>query len=206
MLLLRLVWPQKSEAILAGRQAKTLSRVQLEQALSATRKTRYPTRDRAMLLLSAKAGLRAAEIAGLTWPMILDAGGRLADEIALADHIAKKGSGRTIPIHPLLRATLIRLRRRTGSKGHVIKSERGERLAAGSVVNWFRSFYASLGLQGCTSHSGRRTFITLAARRVAKAGGSIRDVQALAGHRSLNHTQRYVEASNQAQRRLVTLL
>jgi len=191
---------------MAGRQAKILTANQLKQALSAARKTRYPKRDRAMLLLSAKAGLRAAEIAGLTWSMILDASGRLADEIALADYIAKKGSGRTIPIHPILRATLIRLRRRTGSKGHVIKSERGERLSAGSVVNWFRAHYSRLGLQGCSSHSGRRTFVTLAARRVAKAGGSIRDVQALAGHRSLNHTQRYVEASTQAQRRLVTLL
>jgi integrase len=159
-----------------------------------------------MVLLSAKAGLRAAEIAGLTWPMLLDAGGRLADEIALADHIAKKGSGRTIPIHPLLRATLIRLRRRTGSAGHVIKSERGELLSPGSVVNWFRAFYASLGLQGCSSHSGRRTFITLAARRVSRAGGSIRDVQALAGHRCLSHTQAYIDVSNQAQKRLVTLL
>lgn len=191
---------------MSGKQAKTLTAQQLKQALSAARKTRYPTRDRAMLLLSAKAGLRAAEIAGLTWSMILDASGRLNDEIALADYIAKKGSGRTIPIHPLLRATLIRLRRGTGSKGHVIKSERGQRLGAGAVVNWFRAHYARLGLEGCSSHSGRRTFITLAARRVSKAGGSIRDVQVLAGHRSLNHTQRYVEASNQAQRRLVTLL
>lgn len=191
---------------MAGKQAKIIDNAQLKQALSATIKTRYPIRDRAMLLLSAKAGLRAAEIAGLTWPMLLDASGRLADEIALADHIAKKGSGRTIPIHPLLRATLIKLRRRYGSKGHVIRSERGDRLSAGSVVNWFKSFYAALGLVGCSSHSGRRTFVTLAARRVSKAGGSIRDVQALAGHRSLNHTQRYIEVSNQAQRRLVTLL
>lgn len=172
---------------MAGRQAKILTANQLKQALSAASKTRYPTRDRAMLLLSAKAGLRAAEI-------------------ALANDICKQKSGRTIPINLLLRATLIRLRRRTGSKGHVIKSERGERLSAGSVVNWFRAFYSSLGLQGCSSHSGRRTFITLAARRVSKAGGSIRDVQALAGHRSLSMTQRYIDVSNQAQRRLVTLL
>ena len=191
---------------MAGRQAKILTANQLKLALSAARKTRYPSRDRAMLLLSAKAGLRAAEIAGLTWSMILDASGRLTDEIALADHIAKKGSGRTIPVHPLLRATLIRLRRESGSKGHVIKSERGQRLGAGAVVNWFRAHYARLGLQGCSSHSGRRTFITLAARRVARAGGSIRDVQMLAGHRSLKHTQAYIETDSLAQRRLVSLL
>lgn len=159
-----------------------------------------------MLLLSAKAGLRAAEIAGLTWPMLTAADGRLADHIALSDHIAKKGSGRTIPIHPLLRAALIRLRRQDGSEGYVIKSERGKGLGPGSVVNWFRAFYARLGLNGCSSHSGRRTFITIAARRIAKAGGSIRDVQVLAGHRSLKHTQGYIEANTRAQKRLVNLL
>lgn len=188
---------------MAGRQAKTLTNGELLAALRATRKTRYPTRDRAMLLLSAKAGLRAAEIAGLTWPMVLDASGRLADHIALDNSIAKKGSGRLIPIHPLLRNSLAALRRQAGSEASVISSERGERMRAGSVVNWFRAFYASLGLIGCSSHSGRRTFITMAARRVSKAGGSIRDVQALAGHRSLSHTQRYIEANTKAQRRLV---
>jgi integrase/recombinase XerD len=191
---------------MAGRQAKILTNGQLLAALRATRKTRYPARDRVMLLLSTRAGLRAAEIAGLTWGMVLDAGGQLADHIALANSIAKKGSGRSIPIHPLLRASLLTLRRESGSEGAVIKSERGDRLRAGSVVNWFKIFYASLGLMGCSSHSGRRTFITVAARRVSKAGGSIRDVQALAGHRSLSHTQSYIDANTKAQRRLVDLM
>jgi integrase len=190
---------------MAGRQAKILTEGQLSAALKATRNTRYPERDRAMLLLSAKAGLRAAEIAGLTWSMVVDADGQLSDRIALANDIAKKGSGRFIPMHPLLRAALAKLRRQSGD-GHVIKSERGKALGAGSVVNWFRAFYAGLGLQGCSSHSGRRTFITLAARRVSRAGGSLRDVQLLAGHRSLKHTEGYIEGDSLAQRRLVNLL
>jgi integrase len=191
---------------MAGKQAKILTSAQLRAALTAANKRRYPTRDRTVLLLSAKAGLRAAEIAGLTWPMVLEADGRLADTISLHNSIAKKGSGRFIPIHPLLRTALMKLRRETGSEGHVIRSERGDALCAGSVVNWFRAFYADLGLLGCSSHSGRRTFITLAARRVTKAGGSIRDVQALAGHSSLQHTQRYIDVCNRAQRRVVGLL
>ena len=191
---------------MAGKQAKVLTEGQLSAALKATLKTRYPARDKAMLLLSAKAGLRAAEIAGLTWAMITTADGRLADYIALADNIAKKGSGRTIPLHPLLRAALLPLQREARNEGRVIKSERGEALSAGSVVNWFKTFYQRLGLQGCSSHSGRRTFITMAARRIAKAGGSIRDVQMLAGHRSLRHTQLYIEGDSQAQRRLVNLI
>ena len=191
---------------MAGQQAKILTDGQLQAALRATRTTRYPERDRVMLLLSAKAGLRAAEIAGLTWAMVLDAGGQIGSQIALADYIAKKGSGRLIPLHPSLGQALVKLSRKTGREGHIVKSERGERLSPGSVVNWFKTFYAKLGLQGCSSHSGRRTFITLAARRAARVGGSIRDVQLLAGHRSLRHTQDYIEGDSRAQRRLVNIL
>jgi integrase len=191
---------------MAGRQAKILTDGQLQAALRAARTTRYPERDRVMLLLSAKAGMRAAEIAGLTWAMVLDAGGHIGSQIALSNHIAKKGSGRSIPVHPRLRAALVPLLRRSRGQGHVIKSERGEAMSPGGVVNWFRTFYAKLGLEGCSSHSGRRTFITLAARRAARVGGSIRDVQLLAGHRSLRHTQDYIEGDSRAQRRLVNLL
>lgn len=191
---------------MAGRQAKILNESQLAAAMRATSKTRYPARDKAMLLLSAKAGLRAAEIAGLTWSMLTTAEGKLSDHIALANTIAKKGSGRAIPLHPQLKAALARLGKKAGTQGYVIKSERGERLSPGSVVNWFKAFYRRLGLEGCTSHSGRRTFITMAARRISRAGGSIRDVQMLAGHRNLRHTQGYIETCSQAQRRLMNFL
>jgi integrase len=94
------------------------------------------------------------------------------------------------------------------TQGAVIRSERGgeQGLHPGSVVNWFHRLYRELGLQGCSSHSGRRTFITSAARLVFKAGGSLRDVQQLAGHRSIEQTQAYIDASARAKRRLVELM
>jgi integrase/recombinase XerD len=75
-----------------------------------------------------------------------------------------------------------------------------------SIVNWFVTMFAELELEGCSSHSGRRTFITTAAKNVYRAGGSLRDVQLLAGHRSIDTTQRYIEGDTQSQRRLVSLL
>jgi integrase len=75
-----------------------------------------------------------------------------------------------------------------------------------SIVIWFSRMYSELGFDGCSSHSGRRTFITRAARLVHKAGGSLRDVQLLAGHRSIQTTQRYIDGDSDVQRRLVSLL
>jgi integrase/recombinase XerD len=85
---------------MAGKQAKTLTRQQVRAALHRARRGRYPDRDRVMILLSVKAGLRAGEIANLTWLMVLDADGRLGHRIELHDSAAKKRSGRTIPLHP----------------------------------------------------------------------------------------------------------
>jgi integrase/recombinase XerD len=189
-----------------GRRAKILSERQLMAALRHVAKRRYPERCRLMLLLSAKAGLRAGEIARLTWPMLLDPQGHLAPVIELPDAVAKKGSGRTIPMHAEIRRVLLRMGRGGERIGPVLRSERGGPMRPGSVVNWFAVLFRELGLEGCSSHSGRRTFITNAARRVHLAGGSLRDVQELAGHRSIQVTQGYIEGDTAVKRRLVRLL
>jgi integrase/recombinase XerD len=67
----------------------------------------------------------------------------------------------------------------------------------------FARWYEQIGFDGCSSHSGRRTFITNAARKISLVGGSLRDVQMLAGHTSLRVTQRYIDADQDAQRKIV---
>ena len=192
---------------MAGKQAKILSDKQLAACLDFVTVQRHGARNAVMVLLSAKAGLRAGEIADLTWGMVSDSGGRIGTVIELADHAAKKGSGRTIPLHPKLRRALQALKNAAGYiDGPVIQSERGGPMEAASVVNWFAGLYRELGFTGCSSHSGRRTFITKAARRIHRVGGSLRDVQELAGHRSIGMTQRYIEGDTNAKRRLVALL
>jgi len=191
---------------MAGKQAKLLTDAQVTDCLAHVVNGRHGERNRVMVMLSVKAGLRAGEIAALTWSMVCDARGGVAETIELEDRIAKKGSGRTIPLHPELRAALHEMRGSNDGTGTIIQSERGGAMSAASVVNWFAEFYRTLHLKGCSSHSGRRTFITNAARRVHRAGGSLRDVQELAGHRSISMTQRYIEGDTEAKRRLVALL
>ena len=191
---------------MSGKQAKILSDRQIEDLLFFAETTRNPNRNRAIILLSAKAGLRAAEIANLTWEMIVEPSGQVASHIELRNHAAKKGSGRIVPLNRALRAALIELRTLEAPIGPVVRSERGGRMTALSIVVWFNRAYKSVGLEGCSSHSGRRTFITRAARLVHKAGGSLRDVQLLAGHRSIQTTQGYIDGDTDVQRRLVSLI
>jgi integrase/recombinase XerD len=188
--------------------AKVLATGDVRRLMSYAKQGRYGLRNQVMVLLSCKAGLRAAEIAGADWSMIVSAAGKVDSYIHVGSHIAKYQSGRTIPLNPELRKALVVLHRIQGrpSEGAVVQSERGGHMTPGSVVNWFRSSYARLNMRGCSSHSGRRTFITRSARLLAKAGGSLRDVQELAGHRALTTTERYIEGDRDAQRKLVRLV
>ncbi len=192
---------------MAGKQAKILSDTDLASVLSALATTRHPQRSRVMVLLSAKAGLRAAEIGKLDWSMILDASGEVGTVIELRNKIAKKGGGRIIPMHPLLTDALRSLKgSQQRPEGPVVRSERGGHMNPVSVCNAFSNLFRLAGLQGCSSHSGRRTFITKAARAVGRVGGSLRDVQRLAGHADLSTTAIYIEDNSEAQQQLVRLI
>ena len=200
-----------------GRRAKMLTERQ-EAAVFALLEAqgRYRTRNVAMFLLSVKAGLRAKEISMLTWAMITDADGRIADQISLENKASKgKRGGRVVPVNKALRTALEELHRsldQPSSDSPVIRSERGRhsekggRMSPGSIADWFGDLYRGIGFDGCSSHSGRRTFITRAARRISQVGGSLRDVQYLAGHTSMATTQIYIDGDGEAQRKVVDLI
>jgi integrase len=193
------------------KQAKMLTPKQETAVLTYLQTRRYPARDRVMFLLSIKAGLRAKEIACLSWGMVTDAAGQITDAIALPNRASKEHrGGRTIPLNLTLRTALVELYQLRGNavrpERPVVDSERGGPLTASSVTKWFFYLYRDVGMVGCSSHSGRRTFITRVARKVSEVGGSVRDVQQLAGHASLQTTQRYIEGDTDAKRKLVQLI
>jgi integrase/recombinase XerD len=188
-----------------GKQAKTLSKGQVEAVLGYLAKTRHPARNRLIFLLSVKAGLRAKEIARLTWWMTNDSQGEIGRTICLQDSASKGKSGRMIPLNEELRCALIEYRQQVLSFAgpFVISTERSLATSPQMIVNLFHRWYRHLGFEGCSSHSGRRTFITNTARKISTVGGSLRDVQVLAGHTNLRTTQRYIEVDIDAQKRVV---
>ena len=193
-----------------AKQAKILSKPQQEAVLTSLGSTRDPVRDRVIFLLSVRAGLRAKEIAALKWEMITDAEGELTDVIALTNEAAKgRRGGRAIPIAKDLKVALVALKAEAASdyrnSPYVVTSERGISTSSYAVVNKFAGWYRALGYMGASSHSGRRTAITNWARKISTVGGSLRDVQILAGHSALSTTQRYIESDAGAMRRVVDI-
>jgi len=201
-----------------GKQAKILSKVQIKTTLNFLSSTRNSLRDTVILLLSVKSGLRAKEIANLTWQMVTDPEGDINDVIAL-QNTASKGlnGGRSIPLNKELKEALVELKHFSEGKksklgfpfdlaSYVVTSERGEHMSANSIAHWFKRLYSNLGFDGCSSHSGRRTAITRWAKNISKAGGSLRDVQDLAGHSFLATTQNYIQADSNAKRILIDLV
>lgn len=193
-----------------GKQAKVLNPKQVDVLLHHVGNLRNGLRNQVIVLLSVKAGLRAKEIASLRWSMVIGADGKVGNYLHLTNAASKGRSGRMIPLNKQLRALLIDAYEKVNSDPwkniYVVSTERSPRTTAQAVVNLFQRWYRDLGLIGCSSHSGRRTFITNAARKISAVGGSLRDVQHLAGHSSLQTTQRYIEGDSEARKRVVDLV
>lgn len=196
-----------------SKQAKTLNKQQIEMISSYLRQHRNGLRNQTIFLLSVRSGLRAKEIAGLKWRELLMPEGNVGDTIQLTNSTSKGRSGRSIPLHPSIKTNLVLIlenqkkhRNFDPRTSHVVRTERATSTTAQTVVSMFHRWYKMLGLLGCSSHSGRRTFITETAKKISLVGGSLRDIQMLAGHQSLQTTQRYIDADSAAQARVVNLL
>ena len=196
-----------------GKQAKTLTKSQVDAVTAFLLTRRHGLRDQTVFLLSVKAGLRAKEIANLKWEMVVSPDGEVGSAIHLPNIATKGNSGRIIPLNKQLRTNLIQLLKQAKANNFfkiedsfVVTTERSDRTSAQAVVNMFKRWYHDIGLLGCSSHSGRRTFITNAARKIGSVGGSLRDVQMLAGHSSLSLTQQYIDGDIEARTKIIDLI
>ena len=194
-----------------GKQPKIVSPTQEWAILGYLATARYPARDRVMFLLSIKAGLRAKEMASLTWAMVTDAAGQVAEVIHVPNR-ASKGTtgGRTIPLHSDLQAALVTLQT---ERGDMATPERPDSLlgAGWGAIAGDRALVVPSALylaeNGRLFVAFRPPHLHYACRPQSIAGrGSLRDVQELAGHTSLAMTQRYIEGDTEAKRKLVALL
>ena len=195
------------------KQSKVLNKRQIEMVSSYLRSKRNGLRNQTIFLLSVKCGLRSKEISQLSWKELCDSNGEVDDYIHLTNQTSKGNSGRTIPLHKSVKTNLILLKEEQQKfrsfdirTSFVVRTERSPFTTSQTIVNMFQKWYKTFGLIGCSSHSGRRTFITETSKKISLVGGSLRDIQMMVGHSSLQTTQRYIEFDSQSQRKVVDLL
>ena len=135
------------------------------------------------------------------------------DYINLPNSSSKGNGGRIIPLHKDIKENLNLMleehRKLYGfdqNKSFIVRTERTPFTTSQTIVNMFQKWYGKLGLLGCSSHSGRRTFITETSKKISLVGGSLRDIQMMVGHQSLQTTQRYIEGDSESQKRVVDLI
>jgi integrase/recombinase XerC len=185
-----------------SRRAKILTNDELNRLLEAVQYNSLdPLRDYTVIALSFKGGLRVGEIAGLEWRDVLDASGKLSKFIEIPQQIAKGHRSRRVPMHDLVKASLLWLITRDFAgktpSGPVIKSIKDQRqaISPNALQRYLSRLYRQMGFD-CTSHSGRRSAITSLARMANSHECSIYDVQRFAGHSDISTTEAYVDPSD----------
>ena len=196
-----------------GKQSKILTNPQIDMVSEYLKSKRNGLRNQTIFLLSVKGGFRSKEISELRWEEVINSDGEVDDLISLTNRSSKgKKGGRKIPLHKDLKKNLIEMldlvkdKSNFSPKDNVIQTERQKSTSSQSIVNMFFNWYSKLGLVGCSSHSGRRTFITNTSKKISLVGGSLRDIQMMVGHSSLQTTQRYIEGDSESQRKVVDLI
>lgn len=186
------------------KQAQVLNEKDIRRVLAAIAKRSYSNRDRAMFMMSLLAGMRVGEIAALKVSDVYEADGSVKAQIRLTKHQTKGSEARTVLLNAQAQEELrvyARTLARTGDQPLFV-SKWGKSMSANSLVQVFGRFYKLAGLSNASSHSGRRSFLTGLAHR----GVNVRVLAALAGHKNISTTQRYIEVGEHQLRAAVELI
>ena len=188
-------------------QAKTLTSAELRRVLDYIATRAHAQRNRAALMLTHLAGLRVGEVAALRWGDAIAADGKVRDEIRLNADQTKGRHPRTVYVSPKLRkelqAYVSSVKARNPEDALLFTQKNPRRgFTASTLTQYFMNMYRGAGIEGATSHSGRRTFATT----VSAKGASIRVLMKLLGHRNISTTIGYVDASDDMLRRAVELV
>lgn len=186
-------------------QAKTLNQAELDQVLRYVATRRYAKRDRALILTSFWSGMRVGEIAQLKMRDVVDEHNVINHEIKLSSSVTKNNKARIVFFPNKLREELADyLTTRALKNPEIPFFHTDDRLgfSANSLCQWFFWTFKRAGINGASSHSGRRTFIT----QLANKGISVRILASLAGHSSIAITQAYIDVNDEMKRNAVELI
>lgn len=186
-------------------QAKTLTEKELKKVLLYISLRKHAARNRAMLLLTHWSGMRVGEVAALRIGDVLSSDGSVKSEVRLLPEQTKGSHARTVFLGTRIRKELtayIATLSRPLPEKPLFYTQKRAGFTANTLCQHFHHLYKQVGVEGASSHSGRRSFIT----NLAAKGVGVRVLMALAGHRNISTTQAYIDVNDELQRAAVELL
>lgn len=189
------------------KQAKLLTGAEQKRVKAIIDAHRYSNRNHAIFALSFFAGLRACEIASLRVGDVYEKSGAVRDTIFLGADQTKGNEANAVLVSKRLDKALAVYaasypRHMSRHNAPLFFSAKRGGFSAQTIVNLFARFYALAGINGASSHSGRRQFLT----ELADKGINARVIQALARHKHLNTTMRYIDLNENKLRNAIELL
>lgn len=187
------------------KQALTLTDKQLKIVLAHCNTRRHAARDRAIVMVSFLAGLRAKEIAALKTTDVCGDDGQVREEFVLAAAQTKGRKARRVFVSTKLKRELkqylanAQLRKNCDA---LFQSQKGTAFSPNTMCQLFLNIYKECGLNDGSSHSGRRSLLT----NLAARGVGVRVLAEIAGHSSISVTQRYLDVNDEQMRAAVELL
>ena len=175
-------------------QARVLSSQELRRVLDHVATRRHSARNRCCLLLTHYAGMRVGEVAALRINDVLNSDNTIKDEVRLMPEQTKGKHARTVYLNERMRKEIsqyLRLVRIRDASKPLFYTQKQAGFSANSLAQYFFYLYRACSLDGCSSHSGRRSFLT----GLANKGTAIHILKALAGHRSISTTASYLYSS-----------
>lgn len=188
------------------KQARVLTETEFKRLLAVVAQMKHAGRNRLALMLSHLAGLRVGEIAALTVRDVIDGDGKVREQLRLRAEITKGGHARTVFLNERLRREIERYRtdwpESRDDDAPLLMTQKRTAFSPNTLCQLMAQLYRLAGLDGATSHSGRRWFIT----KLAHSGVSPKVIMTLAGHRNLTTTQRYIDVRDDMMKAAVDLL
>jgi integrase/recombinase XerD len=186
-------------------QAKTLTERELRRVLDYIALHRHAARNRAMVMVTYYAGLRVSEVAALKYADVVAADSTIKHEFLLTAEQTKGGHARMVFVGEKLRKELAAyvktLKRYDQAQLPLFRTQKRDGFSANTLCQHFHWLYQRAGIEGASSHSGRRTFIT----NLAAKGVGVRVLASLAGHRSIQTTMHYIDSNDNQKRAAVEL-
>lgn len=186
-------------------QAKVLTDKELRKVLNYVAMHKHAARNRVLVLTTHLCGVRVKELAAILIGDVVNADGTINDQVRLTCEQTKGRHSRTVYLPEKLRkelATYIEGIDTSDKTKPLFSTQKRDGFTANTLCQWFHWTYKKVGIEGASSHSGRRSFIT----NLANKGVGVRVLMELAGHRSMAVTQKYIDANPAMMRRAVELI